>query len=267
MGARDRKQFATALERWRAALIASDIGRHELGVALTMLGQANYAPRYIASGRLISWLGEETIATATGTSPATVRRCRTVLKAAGIVIVDARTARGGRGLAAEYQFRDEWREAIEAQIERRSVAAKERASKESAEIEAEPMLPLGVAPGKPPRKYVFEAGVIRLTEEHFAQWQRNYSNIPDLRGSLQTIADKLACGQLEIRPTKAGKPGNWYTAVSAWLNFENGKRASNGSGAHRPSSRGGGRRGGLRDAALKNVLEQANHGAGSNDEG
>lgn len=56
--------------------------------------------------------------------------------------------------------------------------------------------------------YAFEGAIIRLTAEHFGQWQAAYHAIPDFIAELRTIDAKLL---------DEGHQGKWFGRVSGWL--------------------------------------------------
>lgn len=64
--------------------------------------------------------------------------------------------------------------------------------------------------------YAFEGRVIRLSEEHLAEWTSAYREIPDVRAEL-TAADAY---YVENPP----KDGKWFFPASQWLKRENDKR-------------------------------------------
>jgi hypothetical protein len=87
------KEFQVALERWRRALLSHpDLSAGAVKVAFVMLEWSN-RERFDETGRLYSWVAEETIAVLSQLSAAGVRKARGILRAHGVYQIES----GGKG--------------------------------------------------------------------------------------------------------------------------------------------------------------------------
>src|SRR5260221_13420544 len=92
MMASDGKPFAIMFRRWMCALATTpSLSAAELRCALVMLDASNHK-RFTKDGKLVSWLGNPSIAVKIGLSERSVKTIRTELYELGIV---GRSNKGG----------------------------------------------------------------------------------------------------------------------------------------------------------------------------